>query len=286
MTLRRNPRLIQLDTKWIRNIAQSWCKAIAKEAEDALQSADFAGWEDEPLALLAEHPVWGREYEVATRTKGREKKGIRFRLHLEPAPLSPSAQRHVADGGDLSCNPGTIVGGHIQAWEGVRMRDLALFSITVEVCPTTTLGLLSAAGASKKFQDDVYSVLIHELTHASEFGAPDEQKVAYSTPKEGGSKADYYNHPWELNAHARQIANEVLEQYEYQRKVDRARALRKRAGQKVPKLSRDKLSPGEVLDLYLEVSPVFNRVWPHLTKANQKRLLQMVAREVQEEGFE
>jgi hypothetical protein len=85
---RQNPRLIQLDKKTIREIADSWCKEISKETERALKSAQFSGFEEEPLALLGEWPNWERTYEIETRTKGREYPSINFKLRLEPMRLS------------------------------------------------------------------------------------------------------------------------------------------------------------------------------------------------------
>jgi hypothetical protein len=141
--------------------------------------------------------------------------------------------------------------------------------------------LLRYAGSSREFKKDVYEFLLHELTHASEYAAADSGPAKYETPRSGGGKAAYYNHPWELRAHARQIAEEVIEQYEHQIRVDKAR---KRMGKKV-KLPRDRLGPGDVLDLYLESSERFSRMWNHLTEENQKKLIQYVARELQEEGL-
>jgi hypothetical protein len=280
--LRQNPRLIPLDRKTIREIADSWCKEISKETERALKSVKFFGLEEEPLALFDDDlPAWERTYEIATLTKGREYPSIKFKLRLAPTRVSREIQQHIADGGEVSCSPGQPVGAHIQAWAGVPMRDMRQFVITVEMCPTTTLELLRHAGESREFKKDVYEYLLHEITHASEHGAVDAGSAKYETPKTGGGEAAYYNHPWELRAHARQIAEDVIGDYEHQIRVDKAR---KRTGKKV-QLPRDSLGPGAVLDLYLEVSERFSRVWPHLTPENQKKLIQYVARELQEQGL-
>lgn len=284
--MRPNPRLIQLNKGEIRTVTSRFCNAIAAEAKEYLRKHPGEG--DVPLALLEDRFYVNRIFEVENF---RTKRGFDLHLRADEDEMPTKQIRDLQEGVEMHC-PSDVMGGHLEVEDDVHRAYSQ--TIQMHLCPLLTVeGLTSVdiAYESAAFQDEVYSFLLHEMTHASEHGKPRNYKTVADKPhipkEQKGTLKEYLNHPWEVRANARQIAYELVKAWRSGLRPTREKEdgrYRKVPGE-VQELLDDNVPVTEILDLLLWDVKKYHKVWPHLTKANRKKLMQLLVRELQEEGL-
>jgi hypothetical protein len=291
VAVRPNARLIPINKGAVRTLTSTFCGVIAREAK--LYLKEHPGEGETPLALLEDRFYANRTFEVENH---RTKRGYDLDLRAEEASMPQSQINDLLAGVEMHC-PGDIMGGHLAVGEDVHTAYRQ--EMVVNLCPLLTveaLTLVDVAYEAAAFQEDMYSLLLHELTHASEYGQPKNYKtVAADAPanQAKGTEKEYLNHPWEVRANARQIAAAVVATWK-----KASRPVRVKRGGKYVKdegLIPSMLASGYTLDdvisgmrwgdegLEMREEKRFNRVWKHYTAANKKKLLQLIVRELQEE---
>lgn len=284
--MKPNPRLIPINKGAIRTITSTFCYVIAREAKLYLKEHPEVD-DTTPLALLEDRFYANRTFEVENH---RTKRGFDLHLRAEEAGLSEEELDALLVGAELSCSS-DIMGGHLAVSGDVHLAYQQ--KMVVNLCPVQSIGGLTNvdnAYDAAAFQNDLFSLLLHEMTHASEHGLPKGYKtIARDAPEDvKGTEAEYQNHPWEVRANARQIANAVVTAW---RNGLRPRGLRRSTGE-VRKL----LDAGATVENVLEAmrwgeidgfreEARFQRAWEHYTPANRRKLLQLIVRQLQEENL-
>lgn len=242
MALKQNPRLIQLNKEVIWELAVDMCKVL-QESMSRRDNKRIPISEDFPARLSQTYDY------VIPRTKAE----IELRIFWSVQELSYQESVKLREG-SLQC-PSVLMGGALEVMSDVPMRDVTRSHMHLYLCPSETPESLIEASKKLTFVKRVYSTLLHEITHASEWGKAEDYPEGYGTA--------YLNHEWEVRANARQIAEEVVQKF---RDVS----------------TFSKRPASELLDSILSSNSRFARIYPQLTDKNKRKLLQYVAREVEE----
>ena len=245
-SLQKNPRLIQIDKAAIWEMATRMCAALHDVMSSSSRDKNKPIGEDPPPNGLLSRVF---EYKLP-----RTREMVEFRIFWQVQDISFAQYKKLLSG-DLMC-PNALMGGALELEAGSQQHNMLRSHIHLFLCPVETRESLAKDSKKKHFIDQVYETLIHEITHASEYGRPGDD-YSDQDPK------NYYNQPWELRAHVRQIAEEVVKRF---REVE-------------PYSTRTRT---DLLDSILNANKRFQRVYPNLTAANKKKLLQLVARELEE----
>lgn len=150
-----------------------------------------------------------------------------------------------------------IVGGKVEATRDGSPRALTLF-VNNAITPEKLLR------GRDDLRDELYSVLIHEVTHVHDVLGEASGDLDKSLSREERQKA-YYNLPHEVRAFMQQIVDEALvslEDYE-------------------PEEIPETLSSRFIMDLLIG-SDTWFRVAEYLTPSNTKKILRAVARAVED----
>ena len=266
--MRKNPRLIPLDMEAIQFTSEKYVKEIAKEARRLM--GRYPRTVHEPLGVLSVNfPVVVAQMENQRRGPGSGLMIVEIATDFDF--FDATQIQELREGTKFSCRH-DIVGGSYEPTAHPRRKR-----VNVQWCPALTLALVAVADESPGVITEVRDVLWHEITHASEFGgvADDYPQVSESGKERAqalGQDARYYNHPWELRAFARQIAQEAEREYRKQRR------------QKITaKYTGDTLESD--IRWILDDIPKYRRVSKYLTTRNHKKLIQLVVRHLDEKGL-
>ncbi len=222
---RRTARAIRLD--------KSSIGTLAEEIHDALfeKTQGMTGRIDRRL-------FWTRPQAFALRSvDGRE---LLVNVHVMSVPDNPrESYIHQAEAGQGN------VGDHyinISVNGGVLAEDLHR-SLT--------------QGRSSLVYEQLYSALIHELTHVAE-------SEYIPSARAGGGTPEYYNLPHEVRAYMQMIVAELSEV------LPRYPLLAKRFG------------PGRALTMFLNFSPTWGKVEDYWSEANKRKVIKTVAQLIDE----
>ncbi len=140
-----------------------------------------------------------------------------------------------------------VVGG---ALGEVRGKHVVVINVNGSL-PAETIW---AAAKGHSVQDQLYPVLLHELTHAADKFAPG---MAETEQQLQDDPAAYYNDPSELRAYTQEVVDEVSDRF------DKYEKLQRHFGNKA-------------MGMLLRMSPTWERASPHWTRPNQNRVLKSV----------
>lgn len=286
--MRPNPRLIPINKGAIRTITSTFCGVIAREAKLYLKEHPKVD-DRTPLALLEDRFYANQTFEVENH---RTKRGFDLDLRAKEAELSERQIKDLQDGVTMHCGS-DIMGGYLKVTDAVHLAYRQ--TIVINLCPVTSIGGLTHVGVAHEaaaFQNDMFSLLLHEMTHASEHGLPKNYKtVADEAPahQARGTEAEYQNHPWEVRANSRQIADAVVKAWK-----EGIHPVRDKHGRR-PGVITELLEVGATVNEILESmrwgelnfreAKRFQKAWKHYTEANKRKLMQLIVRELQEEGL-
>lgn len=110
------------------------------------------------------------------------------------------------------------------------------------------------AAKGHSVQDQLYPVLLHELTHAADKYAPG---FAETEQQLQDDPAVYFNDPSELRAYMQEVVDEVSGRFDHYEKLQRHFG-------------------GRAMGMLLRMSPTWEKASPHWTRQNQNRVLKSV----------
>jgi len=174
----------------------------------------------------------------------------RFPLHVSVGEARP---------GQWTSGRRFVRGGHVSfRHEGEQDRGRP-FGMEITLDGDRTLGQLRKQ--RDRVADEIYSVLVHEMTHARDVMETPAGRERREEGQEEGHA--YYNRPSEVRAFKRQVAEEVLGEMRH--------------------LYEDEDEPewigstGEMVAYYLGKSPTWERVRRFLTPENRRKFLESAA---------
>jgi hypothetical protein len=196
-------------------------------------------------------------------------------------------------------------GRHFVSGGGVQFRHLGEkdegfpISLRINLNPKLTYRELQDPKAASRIEQEIYSVMIHEMTHARDvIETPaqvrrrrkkdiPERPGPHDSPEESeqkerehfqGREREYYNRPSEARAFKRQVAEEFRRELEKIYKVQEFK--HERAKEKGEDIVEDpdwiSMDADSVMTM-LERSPTWDRVREWLTPANRRKYLETVA---------
>lgn len=262
--LRQNPRLIPLAEGQILTMAREYLSVIAEEARH--NAVKYPKAAEEQIGYLdLKLPVVDAVVDNKRRGAGKAESRFMVRLYTHYHRYNLEEIRAIGQGASWNCGD-DIPGASISQTNSRHIRE-----ITVELCSSLTLRDLQFADSSTGMLKRLVHVLLHEMTHASEVGKPQNYPSPIgSLPLSKDPR--YYNHPWEVRAYATTIARAAEKEYRRQRRM-----------KITAKYTGDTLESD--LRWILEDIPEYNRIMRHLTPANQKKVLQLVVRHLDEKGL-
>jgi len=279
-SLSKNPRLIPVDKKEVAHFTEILAVGLRNSARTYLQlGRDWENLENVPIGAFKKWKSmfgisglpsfapdgWSdKNLRIEAKTfRGRKNLTVRF----VPQALSKKVAQEILKDPDSYICETEITGGALILEEsmGHEGRKLTVPSaIQINLCPLLTLNdlanmpvsFLPAADPTGEFLRDLYSLLLHELTHAMEFGAPKNYSLPDSegaremyegsTTGSFGSKKDYLNHPWEVRAKSREIGDSIVKWWQTVNRRRYRLPKEYKTRQQIP-------SPQEVINEHLEV---------------------------------
>lgn len=250
--MKKNPRLIPVDLEAIAALSEKYVRVISQEAKEMVERYPSAT----KLPIGALDIVFPKvTVDIENLRRGATPKFLTIDIYTEYKRFGSKELEALQEGASFYCDA-DIVGGAVSSY--TRRTKL----VTVKWCSGLTLKQLSLAG--KRVTKEVKEVLVHEMTHASEYG--EAQRYPEGVTMSLGKDPRYYNHPWELRAFSRQVALEVENEYV----ADRI------AGEN---LSED------IMFIIRFFSPTYRRIEKYLTPKSEKKLIQLVTRYLDEKGL-
>jgi hypothetical protein len=171
-------------------------------------------------------------------------------------------------------------------------------SLRINLNPKLTYRDLQDPKATSRIEQEIYSVMVHEMTHARDIvetpaqvrrrkkdtperpGPQDSPEESEQKEREHfqGREREYYNRPSEARAFKRQVAEEVRRELEKAHRVLEFK--RDRAKEKGEDFEEDPdwipMDADRVMSV-LDRSPTWDRVKHHLTPQNRRKFLETVA---------
>jgi len=106
--------------------------------------------------------------------------------------------------------------------------------------------------------NQLYAVLIHELTHAADKFAP-KGVADQMTQEEAQGNAAYYNHPAEVRAYMQEVVDEVEDKFKHWDKLEKS------------------FGPGKGMTYLMNMSNTWGEISPHLTERNRRLIIKTVS---------
>lgn len=245
-----NPRPIPLDEAALRDDAEAIVAKIHREAEDILaaRKADHQrlDWPLEPTranVAIFHHPMKAK---AITGDRRIDRTVARVRI-------VPSRSRQVIVAGSASLFRGR---------DGTSKPEGRVeLLVSANMTPDELLQASSGGQYSAAFEQ-VLRVLRHEMTHVGDWKIETGPSYQASADNRVDDLREYYNDPLEVRAFTREVADDVKHYVS---------------------MNVDTVRPRDLFDRALESSSTWTRMQPYLTPENQKRVLRVAYRAVEDE---
>jgi hypothetical protein len=249
----RNPRPIPLDDDAIREDVEGICDKLREWAEEeiAIRKSDGVN-PDWPLQASHNTPIVHYDMKAKTVTGKRRVERIVVSVIVTERENSNRI----------------VIGGDASLWTGTKERPVppegrVTLRLNAKLTPATLITATRGGYTAPAFEG-ILRILRHELTHVGDWNLGRVESGYVSSTKGEIAKedwSDYYNDPLEVSAFASEVADEVR------------RFVSLNSGLRHPYLAT----------AAIESSKQFERMRPYLTPANERKVLQVAYRAIEDE---
>jgi hypothetical protein len=246
----KNPRPIQIDKEQAKLIVQDLFNKMMNTLADLHEE-----YGQTPLAQISTAPLLLAGGIIDSVPMVGSDKERFVKLQVYSAPNTFSHQNYVTKGGAF----------------GLKNDNYGVLSIKINSkwTPISLYNLMNTnIGKSNPVFDQMYSVFIHEFSHARQFKKSFDERPQTKKIYDEQGYVEYLNSPSEMDAHMQQIIDELVFKYETK-----------------PSMIRVFFNSNPVDVALKMVSPEYRRIAPHLTEKNNMRMLSASVQALMENGF-